>query len=315
MPDLNEEVIYSVDDAEAMSIPIDDTLSKHGQAAEAYAVGVALDGKMDALQISVNGEPADNQGAILITGTNIPVSELDSRKIDAALTALDNKTGADIPVSNATGATNIAAAIEAAKTTIDTQLSHTGQAADAKATGDAISDLADSLSDYVKSVDNITPDQTGNVALTGYAKSIEGITPGATGDVSLATLIATSTEVQAMIADVLAGTTGGTARTDAYISALMLRTALSLYHAGLPDVFPQRKVISVTIPAGSASYTVDDSWITADTDCYANTLEAQGVQTDVSWTFTAGHVAFTLGAAQLSALTFSFGMVKGGVSV
>jgi hypothetical protein len=95
----------------------------------------------------------------------------------------------------------------------------------------------------------------------------------------------------------------------------MLRTALSLYHAGLPDVFPQRKVISVTIPAGSASYTVDDSWITADTDCYANTLEAQGVQTDVSWTFTAGHVAFTLGAAQLSALTFSFGMVKGGVSV
>ena len=34
------------------------------------------------------------------------------------------------------------------------------------------------------------------------------------------------TELQAMIADVLAGTTGGTARTDAYISALMLRLLL-----------------------------------------------------------------------------------------
>jgi len=121
--------------------------------------------------------------------------------------------------------------------------------------------------------------------------------------------------VQAMIADVLAGTTGGTARTDAYISALMLRTALSLYHAALPEVFPQRKVITVNIPAGWSTKTVDDPWITAGTDCYTHTLEAQGVQTDVSWVFSAGHVFFSLGDELDSELTFTFGMIKGGVSV
>lgn len=317
MPDMNEEVTYTVDESTMQSVPVDTTLSIAGQAADAHAVGAALDEKLDIddFQVSVNGVQADNQGAIIITGADVPVSGTDTRRLPVAIQALEARTGADIPVSSESGADSIAEAIEDAKTTIDTTLTQTGQAADAKAAGDAIQELSGALGAYVKSVDEITPDANGNVTLTGYAKSVEGIAPGATGDISLATLIATVTEVQAMIADVLAGTTGGTARTDAYISALMLRTALSLYHAALPEVFPQRKVITVTIPAGWSTKTVDDSWITAGTDCYAHTLEAQGVQTDVSWVFSAGHVFFSLGDELDSELTFTFGMIKGGVSV
>ena len=317
MPDMNEEVTYTVDESTMLTVPVDSTLSIAGQAADAYAVGMALDEKLniDDFQVSVNGVQADNQGAILITGADVPVSGTDARKLPVAIQALEDRTGADIPVSIESGADSIAEAIEDAKTTIDATLTQTGQAADAKAAGDKIAELITALGACVKSVDSISPDSNGNVTLTGYAKSVEGIAPGATGDISLATLIATATEVQAMIADVLAGTTGGTARTDAYISALMLRTALSLYHAALPEVFPQRKVITVTIPAGWSTKTVDDSWITAGTDCYTHTLEAQGVQTDVSWVFSAGHVFFSLGDELDSDLTFTFGMIKGGVSV
>ena len=317
MSDMNEEVTYTVDESTMLTVPVDNTLSIAGQAADAYAVGVALDEKLDIddFQVSVNGVQADNQGAILITGADVPVSGTDARKLPVAIQALEARTGADIPVSSESGADSIAEAIEDAKTTIDATLTQTGQAADAKAAGDKIGELLTALGAYVKSVDEISPDANGNVTLTGYAKSVEGIAPGATGDISLATLIATATEVQAMIADVLAGTTGGTARTDAYISALMLRTALSLYHAALPEVFPQRKVITVTIPAGWSTKTVDDPWITAGTDCYTHTLEAQGVQTDVSWVFSAGHVFFSLGDELDSELTFTFGMIKGGVSV
>lgn len=317
MPDMNEEVTYTVDESTMLTVPVDNTLSIAGQAADAHAVGVALDEKLniDDFQVSVNGVQADNQGAILITGADVPVSGTDARRLPVAIQALEARTGADIPVSSESGADSIAEAIEDAKTTIDATLTQTGQAADAKAAGDKIGELLTALGAYVKSVDNISPDSNGNVTLTGYAKSVEGIAPGATGDISLATLIATATEVQAMIADVLAGTTGGTARTDAYISALMLRTALSLYHAALPEVYPQRKVITVTIPAGWSTKTVDDPWITAGTDCYTHTLEAQGVQTDVSWVFSAGHVFFSLGDELDSELTFTFGMIKGGVSV
>ena len=317
MPDLNESVEYNVDDAQPMSVPIDDTLTHSGEAADAYAVGQALRRKLniDDFAVSVNGVNGDDQGAILLTGADIPVSSQDSRSVPTALAALESRTGASIPVNGETGADSIEEAIEAAKTDIDAALTHAGQAADAKAVGDALALINTALSLVVKSVDNISPDVNGNVALTGYARSVEGIAPSATGDVSLATLIATATEVQAMIADVLAGTTGGTARTDAYISALMLRTALSLYHAGLPNVFPQRKVITVTVPAGWSTKTIDDPWITANTDCYSHTLEAQGVQTDVSWVFSAGHVFFSLGDELDSELTFTFGMIKGGVSV
>lgn len=93
----------------------------------------------------------------------------------------------------------------------------------------------------------------------------------------------------------------------------MLQTAFIRYHGKLPGLFPKRKVISVTFPTGQTSYTVSDAWITADTDCYTNTLATLSLSTTVSWAFSAGSVTFTVGSALSSAITFSFGMIKGGV--
>ena len=73
--DLNEVVEEVVSDATVMTVAIDDTLSISGEAADAKAVGDALALKADAssvVAISVNGQAADNQGKILVDGTDIP---------------------------------------------------------------------------------------------------------------------------------------------------------------------------------------------------------------------------------------------------
>ena len=93
----------------------------------------------------------------------------------------------------------------------------------------------------------------------------------------------------------------------------MLQTAFIRYHAKLPGLYPKRKKISVTFPSGQTTYTVSDAWITSDTDCYTNDLATKSLATTVAWTFSNGSVTFTVGTALSSALTFNFGMVKGGV--
>lgn len=91
------------------------------------------------------------------------------------------------------------------------------------------------------------------------------------------------------------------------------QTAFTRYHAALPRLFPKRKEISVTLPIGQTTFTYSDSWITADTSCYAHNLETTGIKASVSWTFAAGSVTFTLGAALDASVTFNFGMIKGGI--
>ena len=62
---LNDMVEEVVEDATVMTVPIDDTLSISGEAADAKAVGDALALKADASQvtgISVNGQSAEWSG-------------------------------------------------------------------------------------------------------------------------------------------------------------------------------------------------------------------------------------------------------------
>ena len=109
--DLNEVLEEEMDDATVITVPIDDTLSNSGEAADAAAVGAALALKADAdavLQISVNGEEADLQGHILIDGSDIPVSGTDERTLDDVIEDLEAKTAADIPMSSDPGAQSIA---------------------------------------------------------------------------------------------------------------------------------------------------------------------------------------------------------------
>lgn len=108
---LNEGVEMVVEDAEVITTPIDDTLTVSGAAADAKATGDALALKADISQItsvSVNGQDPDAQGAIIVTGEDIDVSSSDSTKLDAALTALNAKTGADIAINGDESADTIA---------------------------------------------------------------------------------------------------------------------------------------------------------------------------------------------------------------
>ena len=115
-PDLNEEVEVVVQDSDVITVPIDDTLSNSGEAADAKAVGDALALKADKSELSaaitVNGQAADAQGAILVNGTEIPMSGTDSTTLKAAIEAVDGKTAADIKMSSASGAKTIAQEIE-----------------------------------------------------------------------------------------------------------------------------------------------------------------------------------------------------------
>ena len=115
--DLNEVFTETMIDSTVITVPIDDTLSNSGEAADAKAVGDALALKADKTQISsisVNGQEPDAQGAILVNGTEIPMSSTDTTTLQAKIAAVDGKTAADIPMSSETGADSVAAAIEAA---------------------------------------------------------------------------------------------------------------------------------------------------------------------------------------------------------
>ena len=116
MPDLNEQVEVVVQDAEVITVPIDDTLSNSGEAADAKAVGDALALKADKTElqntITVNGQAADAQGKIIVTAADTKMSSSDNTTVKAKIEAVDGKTAADIYVSSTPGAETIAEALQ-----------------------------------------------------------------------------------------------------------------------------------------------------------------------------------------------------------
>lgn len=117
--DLNEVFEEEMDDSTVITVPIDETLSNSGEAADAAAVGAALALKADKDElpatIKVNGQQADNQGLILINGTHIPVSGTNQKALAEAITEIEQetsgKTAANIPMSSEQGAETISEAI------------------------------------------------------------------------------------------------------------------------------------------------------------------------------------------------------------
>ncbi len=108
---MNEEVVMVVEDATVITTPIDDTLTISGDAADAKAVGDALALKADLSQvtgITVNGQQADAQGAILIDGDEIPVSGEDATTMAEKFAEIDARTGEDIPIDSEESAEPIA---------------------------------------------------------------------------------------------------------------------------------------------------------------------------------------------------------------
>lgn len=85
----------AVHDSMVITVPIDDTLSVSGAAADALAVGNALGGKADLTTIkntlSVNGRTGNGGLAITVNGDNVPAqSDSDTESVADALTRIDN---------------------------------------------------------------------------------------------------------------------------------------------------------------------------------------------------------------------------------
>lgn len=97
----NTRVQMTVHGASVVTVPIDDTLAIAGQAADAKAVGDALDAKVDeasimeSVRITWNGIESDNQGVILADADDLPVDENNSVKdvLDAHGDAIDGLSG------------------------------------------------------------------------------------------------------------------------------------------------------------------------------------------------------------------------------
>ena len=142
--DLNEEFTEEMDDADVITIEIDDTLTQEGYAADAKAVGDALALKADASSvnaISVNGETADNQGAILLNAGHIPMSDAAGAPTIAEQMAsmAGGQTAEEVPMSDDPGAASVA---------------------------DEIADIKADQVGCVKSINGITANENGNVLLS-----------------------------------------------------------------------------------------------------------------------------------------------------
>ena len=164
--DLNEGFELEMDDSEVITVPIDATLTQEGEAADAKAVGDALALKADASAINtikVNEQSADNQGQILLTGEDVPMSDEDETTLAEAIAAEQGKTAGDIPLTSAEDSDTIADAIEdlQALTAADIPMS---SALGAPKISEKIT-AVESAAGTVKSVNSTSPDENGNVTL------------------------------------------------------------------------------------------------------------------------------------------------------
>lgn len=187
--ELNTRITMGVSAATVMTMPVDPTLSVAGEAADAKAVGDALALKADRSEVQtairVNGQGADAQGLILVTGEDIDLAEGGAETVAEAVQRIDGKTAADIPAGagqtatvadmlartggeipvSDTDSTPISDALLGLlpRSDVDATLAGAGKAADAKAAGDALRALDAAA---VKSVNGALPDGSGAVTVT-----------------------------------------------------------------------------------------------------------------------------------------------------
>ncbi len=197
---LNDEVVVVVEDADVITVPIDDTLSNSGEAADAKAVGDALALKADKSElqaaVTVNGQGADAQGHIIVTANETKMSSTDNTTIKAKIEAVDGKTATDIPMSTTPGAPTVAEAITSgvARAADEIPMSASDPTTVAGAIG-ATNESVTALGSRVTAVEGRTaadiPYQTGESIKqhiegmeAGQVKTVYGEGPDADGDIS-----------------------------------------------------------------------------------------------------------------------------------
>ena len=207
--ELNDDIVEEIDDATVVTVPIDDTLSISGEAADAKAVGDALAEKADRselqTQVKVNGQSADAQGLIILLASHIPVSDAqNAQTIAQVLNTLLQRTGADIKIDGTPNAETIAQAINSAtgRTADAIKMS---SAADAQTVAQAMAALAETLGTQGQAISALDLKTGSTIKLTtaqdsetiaaaiqsirqGRVLKVNGIGPNASGDVILVTV-------------------------------------------------------------------------------------------------------------------------------
>lgn len=166
--DMNEEFSIEMADSTVITVPIDDSLTREGEAADAKAVGDALARKADAdsvNNIDVNNQEADNQGHIILTAEHVPMSESDSTTVKAKIQAVDGKTGETIPLTAEQGAPSIAEAFNGIGAQNATTIPMS-TAQGAQTIAQKIAEMETAAEGMVKSVNSEVPDENGNVEIT-----------------------------------------------------------------------------------------------------------------------------------------------------
>ena len=170
--ELNEVFEEELDEATVITVPIDTTLQNSGEAADAKAVGDALALKADissVVQINVNGQEPDNQGNIIVDGTDVKMSSTDTRTLKAAIDSAAARTGADIPLTGEVGAPTIAQSVAAAGTMNATTIPMSGD------------EGADMIAEKIGEMDGVIGGHTTDIAAL-QAKAGDTILLAAGGD-------------------------------------------------------------------------------------------------------------------------------------
>lgn len=166
---LDEVLQEEMDDATVITVQIDNTLTQEGSAADAKAVGEALAGKADLsaiVGIDVNGEAADEQGHIILTGESIPLDDDENAdSVTDAIEELQNRTGADIPLTADENADTIAEAVADLQGQNATTLKMSSEE-DAQTIAAKIAEMETAQQGCVKSVNGEVADANGAVTLT-----------------------------------------------------------------------------------------------------------------------------------------------------
>ena len=230
-PDLNEVFEEEMDDATVITVPIDTTLSHSGEAAEAAAVGAALALKAnlsDVVSIDVNGQDPDNQGHILIDGTDIPMSSTDETTLKEAIETVDAKTGADIVMGEEDSRTLAEAIAEAAASSGDINAENVMMAEGSQVSvaakianmdvvaGQNSTDIAGLKAKTANEIQMSGSDSTTvKQAIEGKISTVNGEGPDETGNVQMTHALTaddlTSANSQQSVGEFVRRTTGGSA--------------------------------------------------------------------------------------------------------